>query len=229
MTDTQQATYGDATDVYSDAAGLISRDNRNHRKKQDAIMDATHATAGDRVLEVGCGDGLHASRYARTYDYHGVDQSPGLVEACREAISHGEVREMDARELWHQDGFFDAVVGTAILHHLPDHEQALREWLRVVRPGGSVTLVEPNLLFPKALVSAAVVPAERHKRKMSPWRVRRLLDRLDVPYRHEPHVYTPPWPQRATGLFDRVDGTLGGLPGVRWASQLQLLHLEVPR
>jgi len=42
----------------------------------------------------------------------------------------------DVRRAYDDDETFDVVVGHAVLHHIPDVEQALREMLRVLRPGG---------------------------------------------------------------------------------------------
>lgn len=230
MNDIQHDAYDDARRVSSDALGILPRDNRNHRKKQRIILDTTHAGRGDRVLEVGCGHGLHANQYAERYDYVGVDLSSGLVDATRNRLpADAAVHQMDATQLAFDSGAFDAVVGTAILHHLDDQAGALREWLRVTRPGGTVTLMEPNYLFPKALVSAHVVPAERAKVGMAPWRVRRRLEALGVPYRHGPRLWTPPWPTRLHDTYDSLDAGVRRLPGLRWLSMMQLIHLEVPK
>lgn len=69
-----------------------------------------------------------------------TDISPGMVEvALRNATTlgldvNGEVA--DAEELPFEDCSFDLVVGHAVLHHIPDVELAIREVLRVLRPGG---------------------------------------------------------------------------------------------
>jgi SAM-dependent methyltransferase len=47
-----------------------------------------------------------------------------------------EGRVADAERIPYEDGTFDLVVGHAVLHHIPDVEQAFREVLRVLKPGG---------------------------------------------------------------------------------------------
>jgi len=62
-----------------------------------------------------------------------------VAEAGRNAERLGfavDGRVADAEELPFAEGSFDLVVGHAVLHHLPDVERALREVLRVLRPGG---------------------------------------------------------------------------------------------
>ena len=96
-----------------------------------------------KALELGCGTGffLLNLRQAGVLDCGYVtDISPGMVEvACRNARELGfdvEGRVADAESLPYGDGEFDLVVGHAVLHHIPDVEMALREVLRVLRPGG---------------------------------------------------------------------------------------------
>lgn len=232
MTQVQRDAYGDASTVSSDALGMVDRDNRNHRKKQQIILEHTHADAGDRVLEVGCGHGLHAVEYAQRFHYTGIDISESLVEETRKRVdavtdSWG-VMQMDAHDLAWDTNRFDAVVGTAILHHLDRPREALLEWQRVVRPGGSVTLMEPNYLFPKDFVSAHLVAEERNKTNMAPWRLRRVLDDVAEDFTVTPRIHTPPWFSTAHGVYDRVDATLARVPLARWTAQMLLIQIRVP-
>ena len=99
------------------------------------------------ALEVGCGTGFFILNLmlAGVIDTapstgHVTDVSPGMVEAARHnAESLGfqvAGRVADAERLPFDDATFELVVGHAVLHHIPDVEQALREVLRVLRPGG---------------------------------------------------------------------------------------------
>lgn len=231
MTDVQRDAYADANKVFSDAVGILPRNNRNHQKKQELILDQTHATEGDAVLEVGCGHGLHAPGYAYRFEYTGIDLSESLVKEARARIDTGTVTQADATNLPYSTDTFDAVVGTAILHHLPRQAHALSEWIRVTNPGGSVTLMEPNYLFPKAVLSAHLAEEERNKTTFAPWRLRELLDTVEetaeVTCQLEPHLFTPPWPQALTPAFNRVDAVAQRLPGIRWLSQMLLIHVRV--
>jgi ubiquinone/menaquinone biosynthesis C-methylase UbiE len=96
-----------------------------------------------KALEVGCGTGffLLNLRQAGVLDEgHVTDISAGMVDvAVRNAKALGfevEGRVADAESLPYDDGAFDLVVGHAVLHHIPDVELALREVLRVLKPGG---------------------------------------------------------------------------------------------
>ena len=96
-----------------------------------------------RVLELGCGTGfflLNLKLAGVVGEGHVTDLSPGMVEvARRNAHNLGfdiEGRVADAERIPYDDGTFDLVVGHAVLHHIPDVEQAFREVLRVLKPGG---------------------------------------------------------------------------------------------
>lgn len=234
MTDTQREYYDGDTEIGSDPFHVLNRDNRNHRKKQRLILDRVSAAPGERVLEVGCGDGLHAPGYAERFDYAGVDLSPSLVEQTRERVDAvtdtWTVLEDDALDLPWDDNEFQAVVGTAILHHLPDPEAALREWVRVTAPGGSVTLMEPNYYFPKDFVETHAIHAERHKVNIRPSRVGEVCERVTPAsgaWTVEPCIYTPPWPNALSGGYDALDRAVSRVPVLRWASMMLLINIEM--
>ncbi|WP_338751110.1 class I SAM-dependent methyltransferase [Janibacter alittae] len=105
-----------------------------------------------RVLELGAGTGffsLNLKRAGLVEDVHVSDLSPGMVEAAEtnaERLGFTiEGRVADAESLPYEDDSFDLVVGHAVLHHIPDVEAALREVLRVLRPGGRFVIAgEPT-------------------------------------------------------------------------------------
>jgi ubiquinone/menaquinone biosynthesis C-methylase UbiE len=96
-----------------------------------------------RSLELGCGTGFFTLnlKLAGVLDKgHVTDLSPGMVAVAeRNAASLGfqvQGRVADAERLPYDDDSFDLVIGHAVLHHIPDVELALREVLRVLKPGG---------------------------------------------------------------------------------------------
>ncbi|WP_435203265.1 class I SAM-dependent methyltransferase [Janibacter sp. GS2] len=105
-----------------------------------------------RVLELGAGTGffsLNLKLAGLVEEVHACDLSPGMVEAAEQNAQRLgftiEGRVADAEALPYADDSFDLVVGHAVLHHIPDVEAALREVLRVLRPGGRFVIAgEPT-------------------------------------------------------------------------------------
>jgi SAM-dependent methyltransferase len=113
-----------------DRTGWLRFDDLDEEQTLIRAVAEVHPT---RVLDVGCGDGRLASLFAAP-EVVCVDSSPAAVEA---ATARGlDAQLADARELPFPDGSFDAVTCNHTLYHLPDPDQALAEFVRVLRPGG---------------------------------------------------------------------------------------------
>jgi ubiquinone/menaquinone biosynthesis C-methylase UbiE len=104
-------------------------------------------TAGDQVLDVGCGTGEDARALAGLVPgiaVIGVDVTESkIAEAHRLTLGLPrpvDFRVGDAYRLAFEDGAFDAVRADKVFHHLDDPEKALTEMVRVARPGGRVVV-----------------------------------------------------------------------------------------
>jgi SAM-dependent methyltransferase len=140
----------------------------------------------ERSLEIGAGTGYFSLNLAQA----GVvgeptctDISPGMVTTLeRNAQRLGvdvTARVADAEALPFPDASFDLVLGHAVLHHLPDLDQAWREFRRVLRPGGvAVFAGEPSRHGDRI----ANVPKRAAARVAPVWR--RLLRARPAPEGH---------------------------------------------
>jgi ubiquinone/menaquinone biosynthesis C-methylase UbiE len=135
--DWEAATY--------DEKWSISYDERciDYARERFEVIAGTTGWPYATALELGCGTGffLLNLKQAGVIDAgHVTDISPGMVAvAQRNARGLGfevEGRVADAERLPYDDDTFDLVVGHAVLHHIPDVEQSLREVIRVLKPGG---------------------------------------------------------------------------------------------
>ena len=92
------------------------------------------AQAGERILDLGCGDGvLTAELAAMGCDVFGVDASPEQVAAAR---ARGLDAETVSGEALSFDGEFDAVFSNAALHWMKNADAVIAGVRRALRPGG---------------------------------------------------------------------------------------------
>jgi ArsR family transcriptional regulator len=105
-------------------------------------------TPGLRVADVGTGTGILAAELARLgLRVVAIDNSARMLDAARaklaaEGRADVELRRGEAGALPLADGEVDAALAHMVLHYLPSPAEAIREMARVVRPGGSVVLVD---------------------------------------------------------------------------------------
>jgi ubiquinone/menaquinone biosynthesis C-methylase UbiE len=120
-----------------------------------------------RILDAGVGTGRNIPFYPQGAEVVGIDQSPAmLARAARRARELGrpvELHEMDVTRLALPDRSFDAAVASFLFCVLPNHLQvpALQEIARVLKPGGTLRLLE--YVRPKGVLRAAIA------RLWEPW------------------------------------------------------------
>ncbi|GAA4226616.1 methyltransferase domain-containing protein [Actinomadura meridiana] len=135
--------------------GYSGRETRRLGEQANALVELLHEgtryAAGSRVLEAGCGVGAQT--------VHLVSRSPGVrltaLDVSRASLGRArarvesecpgasvEWRHGDLRGLPFPDGAFDHVFACFVLEHLVDPLGALVELRRVLRPGGTITVIE---------------------------------------------------------------------------------------
>jgi len=180
-------------------------------------MLSKHLGPGMSVLELGCGTGYFTRELARSRaDIVAIDVSPELLEIAKINTSAPNVRYeiQNAYELNYADVVFDSVVGSSVLHHL-EIERALREIYRVLKPGGTISFTEPNMLNPQIAIQKNV-PWVKRKLGDSPdetaffrWPLRRLLEQVGYrEVRIDPFDFLHP--KTPVPLIDRLN-SLGRL------------------
>ena len=103
-----------------------------------------HLAAGQTVLDVGCGPGALVSAAAQAQpeiEMTGVDlSSDRFAEAATRLPRNGRLVRGDARALPFPDNSFDFTYCRFLLEYLADRQEAIRELVRVGKPGGKVML-----------------------------------------------------------------------------------------
>lgn len=127
---------------------------------------------GKRVLEVGVGAGTDFLQWIRAgAAAHGIDATTEGVEHVRHRIeayglSAEDVRVADCEALPYDDGQFDLVYSWGVIHHTPDTPQAMREIVRVCRPGGTCKI----MIYHRRSLLAFFVWVRRALLTGRPWR-----------------------------------------------------------
>jgi arsenite methyltransferase len=116
----------------------------------EELAEVCHINKDTYVLEVGCGIGLTACYLAKRYGCRvvGADLSDQMIDISRKRASREgvadrlEFRTADAQLLPFEDGLFDVVICESVTAFLDDPQKAVREYVRVAKPGGYVGLNE---------------------------------------------------------------------------------------
>ena len=98
-------------------------------------------TAGERVLDVGCGPGALTSVLVQTLGparVAAIDPSQPFVDAIRQRHSDVEVKLASADAIPFSDGVFDRALAQLVVHFMPDPVAGVREMGRVTRLGGAI-------------------------------------------------------------------------------------------
>ncbi len=132
--------YGRWAPVYDLVFGKVFDHGR-----QSTIAEADKI--GGRILDVGVGTGLSLSDYSPTTKLCGVDISEPMLRKAQQRVRALGLRNvetlavMDAKNLAFPDSFFDAVVAQYVITAVPDPEGTLDDFIRVLKPGGELILV----------------------------------------------------------------------------------------
>ena len=146
-----------------DVWGWGSPAGRLRAKRRAALIASGAGLAPDvRAIEIGCGTGLFTEMFAASGAHIiAVDLSPELLAVARQLrLANVEFREQ-AFEECDVDGPFDAVIGSSVLHHL-DLARAWPKILALLKPGGRLSVAEPNMLNPQVF-------CERRFRRFFPY------------------------------------------------------------
>lgn len=116
------------------------------------LAETLRPRAGNRILDVGCGEGLAEVHIGRLQVSQlrlvGIDMMvERVMVARREAAAHNQrlgFATADASALPFRDRAFDSTFCVAVLQHVGDAEEAVREFARVTAPSGRVLAVEPD-------------------------------------------------------------------------------------
>jgi phosphatidylethanolamine/phosphatidyl-N-methylethanolamine N-methyltransferase len=114
--------------------------------RQKHVIETMDIKPGQRVLDVGVGTGLSLPVYPRDCEVVGIDLSKDMLSKAREKVSelgltNVRLLEMDAQQLSFLEDSFDHVVATFVISVVPDPVRTINEMKRVLKPEGSLVIV----------------------------------------------------------------------------------------
>lgn len=144
----------------------------SHVAWRDTLTRALPAAAQLRILDVGTGPGVFACLYVQMgHEVVGLDFSERMLAVARQRAADLRVDCSfvfgDAEEPPFDDGSFDVVSSRHVLFNLPRPGVAVRQWVRLLKPGGRMILIgNENSVDQSASLAACVRRlAQRYRRR----------------------------------------------------------------
>jgi ubiquinone/menaquinone biosynthesis C-methylase UbiE len=150
-------TYNENNYVLAGRRGKYADVLRRH----SYILEMIQGLNG-KALEVGCGTGeMLCALLERNFSVVGLDMAPGMIEASRSRVRErfaGKAVDVvigDVENLGFGNAEFDLVIAAGVIEYLHSEEKALRDFQRILKPGGVVILsVRNKLNLARLLVTA---------------------------------------------------------------------------
>jgi ubiquinone/menaquinone biosynthesis C-methylase UbiE len=173
-----------------------------YRPPQNEVIEQLNKIGARKVADIACGTGILADRISRELhldEVYGVDMSDGMLAQARARSSEVQWRKGPAEHLPFEDGVLDAVVTTSAFHFF-DQPAALREFHRVLAPGGlvAVATLSPRQPLPLHRLSAnRLNPAHNP----SPEEMRALFEGAGFRVSDQHRVRRPAWTRVLSDLI----------------------------
>lgn len=167
-------------------------------QKRDVRRLLPRASAGQALLDIGCGTGHWSAFFAEMgYRVTGVDIAETMIEVARSAVPQCTFQVADACRLPFDDGTFDVAAAMATLAFVPDAAAAVGEMARCTTTGGRLLVGALNRLAPlnqhrlarrkEPYASGQLLSPAEVKCLLSPYgRVRMIASQRSSPHRPRP-------------------------------------------
>ena len=173
-----------------------------YRPAQDQMVAELRTHGAQRVADIACGTGILAARIAdelRPEKIYGIDMSDGMLEQAKARSGAVTWLKGPAERLPLEDGSLDAVVTTSAFHFF-DQPAAMREFHRVLAPGGLVAVA--TISPPPAKLLHRLAPENSSvAHSPSPAEMRRLFTDAGFTITSQRRVDRPLWTKAVWDLI----------------------------
>jgi ubiquinone/menaquinone biosynthesis C-methylase UbiE len=137
-------------------------------------------SADSRVLDFGCNTGRLVARLKDRVGcaVYGADQNREALAIARATHSDVQFDVCDGARLPYTEGYFDAIVVSHVIGHLPEPPATLAELRRVLRPGGRLAVLTPNRWYKLCMIMPNLVNGYRPDPTVLRYYSRRSLARM---------------------------------------------------
>ncbi len=172
-----------------------------YRPPHDEVIAQLRAHRSQRIADIACGTGILSDRIERELqpdEIYGVDMSDGMLDQARARSSRVQWLRGPAEQLPFDDGTLDAVVTTSAFHFF-DQPAALREFHRVLAPGGLVAV--SALSARQALLQSPAANRWKPQHNASPAEMRTLFEDAGFAISDQHRIPRPAWTRIISDLI----------------------------
>jgi SAM-dependent methyltransferase len=116
--------------------------HERHVKAYEVTLE--RIKAGDKIIEIGHGDGYGLNMIAQKADIVGLDVDASIVDYAKKKYGEQYFQHYDGEHIPYEDKTFDAACMFQVIEHVPDDVLVLKEIRRVLKDGAFVILTTPN-------------------------------------------------------------------------------------
>ncbi|EFG78230.1 methyltransferase domain protein [Mycobacterium parascrofulaceum ATCC BAA-614] len=172
-----------------------------YRPPHDEVIAQLRAHGARKIADIACGTGILSDRIARELkpdEIYGVDMSEGMLAQARARTGRVRWLRGPAEQLPFDDGALDAVVTTSAFHFF-DQPAALREFHRVLAPGGLVAVAALSARQP--LLQAPSANRWKPQHNASPAEMRAMFEDAGLVISDQHRIPRPVWTRVISDLI----------------------------
>ena len=133
---------------------LVNVGDLGFRRRVVEIIRGLEVEEGEVILDCGCGEGFYVMVISQLFPkvkIVGFDHDKSLLEKAKKWVGNNKNVTWvlgDIYEIPYPNSYFDKVILSEVLEHIPNDKRALKEVKRVLKPNGKIAITVPNHNYP---------------------------------------------------------------------------------